>query len=83
MSAPQTGAGKTVGGEIASAFGGPVKPQPAAPLTDEQLRLECIKQAISAGVDTRCTTESAERFFQYVKTGTPNQGDSLKKSEGA
>lgn len=64
-------------------IGGPVKPQPAAPLTDEQLRLECIKQAISAGVDTRCITESAERFAKYVKSGTPNNGESLKKSEGA
>lgn len=83
MSAPQTGAGKTVGGEIASAFGGPVKPQPAAPLTDEQLRLECVKQAIAANVDSRFVTESADRFVQYVKTGTANSGGSLKKGEGA
>lgn len=83
MSAPQTPKVTTTVLNPGPGLGGPVKPQPAAPLTDEQLRLECIKQAISAGVDTRCTTESAERFFQYVKTGTPNQGDSLKKGEGA
>lgn len=47
----------------------PAKPQPAAPLTDEQLRLECVKQAISAGVDSRYVTEGADRLRDYVKNG--------------
>lgn len=83
MSAPQGGplsSPPNIGGAFG---GGPVKPQPAAPLTDEQLRLECVKQAISAGVDTRFVTESADRFAQYVKTGTPSDGSTLSKGKGA
>lgn len=54
--------------------GPPAKPQPAAPLTDEQMRVKCIELAIAAKVDSRFITEAAAKFHDYVKSGTTSSG---------
>lgn len=65
------------GGAIAGSLTGPAKPQPAAPLTDEQLRLQCVTLAIQAKTDPRYVTESAERLRAYIKDGTSGQGPKM------
>lgn len=69
--------------EAGASLTGPVKPQPAAPLTDEQLRTQCVTLAVQAKVDPRSITASAERIYQYIKTGTPGDGSSVGRNEGA
>lgn len=57
-----------IGGTVASTT--PAKPQPAAPLTDEQLRLQCVTLAITAKVDSRYLTEGAGKLYDYIKSGS-------------
>lgn len=70
MNPQPTSGGPIMGGQALS--GTPATPK----MTDEQLRLECVRQVIVAKVDPRHLTASADRLYQYIKTGTPNPAGS-------
>ena len=51
-------------------------------MTDEQLRLECVK-SVAPRVDPRYITSSAEAVFQYVKNGKVSSSESAPRNAGA
>lgn len=50
------------------AFGGAVKPPP---MTDNEIRLECVKLAVQLGVRPETVTTVADAMFRYVTNGNP------------